>query len=227
MASTDSTSDESTYGDLPADGRLDAEDLEGTELELLLRDHESAGEDARYRDRMVHTGFYLSLIFSGVLLNTGLTLHRTGQLLALSAVAAFGSLSFYVLWVWTDSFMGARNAAWNRRRQIEYEVDRHYPGLLKAHSDVFSRIQFTEADEFEHAGRVGRQGRSSSTLTTTFIQLIFAGAAVTSLAALGVWAVESTGSVSRGLLLAVVPFLVFSMMVRNVVVASGYFERSK
>ncbi len=220
------TIEENKYGDLPADGSIEESDLTGEELRLLFRDHESAGEDARYRDRMVHTGFYLSLIFSGVILNTGIELLDQDRFFALSIVAGFGSISFYVLWVWTESFLGARDAAWNRRRQIEYEIDKHRPRLLKAHSDVFSRLDFdTDARKFEHTERTGRERLSSSKLTVLFIQAVFISAAIASVGSFSVWSASLIQPWFLGALLALLPFVGFFQLFWNIVIASGSFER--
>jgi hypothetical protein len=170
--------EERGYDDHPAHVSLERADLDTeTRLMLLLRDHESAGNDARYRDRLVHTGFYLSLIFAGVLVDTGIRLWLDGHYALLTLVALFGASSYYVLYVWTESFLGARNAAWSRRRQIENEVARWYPGLLKGHSDVFDRLSYDgQRERFEHAGRSSVGKLSSSSLTIGYIKTLIAAA---------------------------------------------------
>jgi hypothetical protein len=166
---------------------LDGETIGDERLQLLLRDHESAGDDARYRDRLVYYGFYLALIFSGILIDTLLGLFAERQLLALFAVAAFGSGGFYVLSVWTKSLYGARNALWNRRRQIENEVGRHYPGLLKAHSDIFDRLAYNqETGRFEHETREGTEELSTSNLTVGFVNVAFLTTGLIAVFSLGV-----------------------------------------
>lgn len=183
MTNTEGEIDEDPHPSetVPAKYQIDSEgDLSDREFRLLLRDHESVGNDARYRDRLIHTGFYLSLIFAGILLDTGVRLLAQERFLLLSTVAGFGAIAYYVLWVWTESFTGARNAAWNRRRQIEYELDTVYSGHLKGHVDLFNRLTFTDDNEFEHGGRSGKEDQSGGDLTHFLIKLEFSSAAVIS-----------------------------------------------
>lgn len=185
------------------------DELTETELRLLLRDHESVGEDARYRDRLLHTGFYLSLIFAGILLDTGVRLLGQERFLLLSGVAGFGAIAYYILWVWTKSFFGARNAAWNRRRQIEYELASQYPGHLKGHVDVFNRLTFTDDHEFEHRDRSGQEAQSGGDLTQFLIKLEFSSAAVIS--GLAFW-YGTTRLIGRPLLAAIATILLFGFL---------------
>jgi len=188
MSTADDESGESAggYDDQPAHAPLEADDIDDdVRRAFLLRDHESAGNDARYRDRLIHTGFYLSLIFAGVLVDTGIGLWLDGHYAMLALVALFGASSYYVLYVWTQSFLGARNAAWNRRRQIENEVGRQYPGVLKGHSDVFGRIEYDADDErFHHEGRSSVGKLSGSTLTVAYIRTLIVAAALVAVVAL-------------------------------------------
>lgn len=208
---------------VPATYELDSEDdLSDTELRLLLRDHESAGTDARYRDRLIHTGFYLSLIFAGILLDTGVRLLGQERFLLLSAVAGFGAVAYYVLWVWTESFTGARNAAWNRRRQIEYELNAAYPGHLKGHVDVFDRLTFTDGDGFEHAGRSGREEQSAGDLTQFLIKFEFSSAAVISCLAFWYGTSIRFGSPLVGTALTVPVFVIVPVTIVKIGLGEGW-----
>lgn len=200
-------------------------ELSDPELALLLRDHESVGEDARYRDQLIHTGFYLSLIFAGILLDTGVRLLGQERFLLLSAVSAFGALAYYILWIWTESFTGARNATWDRRRQIEYELNKDYGGLLKGHGDLFNRLEFDrENEKFEHVDRSGREALSAGNLTHFLIKVEFSSAALISVATFWYATTLRLGSQKMGTALTVSVYVVAAVIIVKVSLGRSWKE---
>lgn len=88
--------------------------------ELAIMEYKESSEDARYRDQLLFTSFYLSLIFLGI--SGGVVIDIFQQTLnpvLLFAVSTFALVAFFILFSWSYSVKAARNKAWSRRREIE------------------------------------------------------------------------------------------------------------
>lgn len=93
----------------------------GTRAEKLA-EYEAASEEARYRDRLLFSSYYLALIFLGVLVQLAFGAYDDGNFTLLTVLSLFGGYSFLLLAGWSYFLRHARNAAWDRRGRLESDL---------------------------------------------------------------------------------------------------------
>lgn len=126
-------------------------------------EYKIAGAEARYRDQMLFTSFYLSLVALAVLLRVVLGLYNDDQFAAALIVALVATFGFTSLLWWSFATKRARNRAWGRRGEIE---DRHLPGV-KLNDYVAENAKYNfKNNQLENSNRI--IGRSSSDFVVAF-----------------------------------------------------------
>jgi hypothetical protein len=146
-----------------------------SEFELDFQQYKIAGAEARYRDQMLFTTFYLSLVALAVLLQVVIGLYRNGQILFVMVVSAIAATGFGNLLWWSYSTKQARNRAYGFRSKIEEKFgdDDDEQGLR-----LNSRIG--SGDKFDFIKNRYRNsdfilGNSSSDLVIAFAVITTAG----------------------------------------------------
>jgi len=89
---------------------------------IALEEYKIAGSEARYRDKMLFTSFYLSLVALAVLLQIVLGLFGDQQLLSVIVVSIVAAAGFVNLLWWSSATKQARNKAWGRREELEEKL---------------------------------------------------------------------------------------------------------
>ena len=145
-------------------------------LNTLLTDYETASEEARYRDRLLHQSYYLSIVVGGLIVNGILATVSNvdnSPLFTYGAVAALcglGAASFILLLVYTASFVDSRHCAWARRKQIERYLRTHHPEALATNRSIVDRLV---ADDADIDGSLRRYRKfSAHKLTRRFLQAL-------------------------------------------------------
>lgn len=99
------------------------EKVDQKDRECLLTDYREAGEDARYRDRLLYNSYYLAIILLVFVVQTLATLIANG-LRGIATIVLFGSgLLYLFLIAWAVGVRRSRNNAWKRRENIENEFE--------------------------------------------------------------------------------------------------------
>jgi hypothetical protein len=111
----------------------------------LLHDHSEAGEEARYRDRLLYNSYYLSVIVLFLIAQAALTLVVNGRAGLLWVVFLSGGFVYLLLTSWAVKVRESRNSAWRRRRRIEEE-------LTSVQINAFAAL---EADEVKQETQSG------------------------------------------------------------------------
>lgn len=87
--------------------------------DCLLADYREAGEDARYRDRLLYNSYYLAIVLLVFVIQALATLIANG-LRIIASIVLFGSgLLYLFLTAWAVGVKRSRDNAWERRENIE------------------------------------------------------------------------------------------------------------
>jgi|GEM_PF-5955211 len=89
--------------------------------DAVLADYEAAGEDARYRDRLLYNSYYLAIIVLVFLAQLVATFLVNGASQFVPLVFFGGSVLYLFLTAWAIGVRRSRNNAWARREEIETE----------------------------------------------------------------------------------------------------------
>lgn len=121
--------------------------------DLLLADYENAAEDGRNKETLLIQSFYVSLALFGLLLDVASRLYWNDRLAELAGVAAVGALLFCLLSNWSLRYRRGRNAAWDRRSEIEDYVERVDDALLRSNDAKFKRLTRVENGRYRLDGQ--------------------------------------------------------------------------
>lgn len=105
----------------PADEGLDPD-----EIQLWIQGYTQASEEARFRDGLIHTSYYL-IIIAALIVGGNLTTFLSNGETSLASVGAsvllisVGFAAIAIGWV-LSTYAGKREAAANRRAQVEHEL---------------------------------------------------------------------------------------------------------
>jgi hypothetical protein len=152
-------------GDTTAGGGAPDGDEDGTgtaNRRIDLEEYKIASAEARYRDRMLFTSFYLSLVALAVLLQVALGLFDQQRYRAIAVVSVVAATGFAILLWWSYATTRVRNKAWGRRTDIEDGVGRVE---LNHYLSSDTRYDFAENELVDSDGTLGR---SSSDLVLGF-----------------------------------------------------------
>lgn len=105
------------------DQSTDMEEI--TEFGLDFEQYKIAGSEARYRDQMLFTTFYLSLVALAVLLQVVIGLYKNKQFAATMVVSTIAAIGFGNLLWWSYSTKQARNRAWGFRKKLKKDLHIH------------------------------------------------------------------------------------------------------
>jgi len=150
----------------------------GPELGLDFEQYKIAGSEARYRDQMLFTTFYLSLVALAVILQVVIRLFGDEQFTAVMVVSLVAAIGFGNLLWWSYSTKQARNRAWGFRKQVEEKFStsdeiKTDEGLRLNHVIGNYDIYDFKQDEFKNKNQV--LGSSSSDLVILFAVLSTVG----------------------------------------------------
>ena len=152
--------------------------------ELLVADYQQASEDGRNRDNLLHNSYYVGLVLLGLILNVGLQLVEDGAYVALFGLSSVGAVLYLLLFLWSSSSKGAREASWDRRSEIEDMVKTVDSQLLRSNDSCFKRLTRIDDGTYRLEGKNRVEKHSIGRLilyTNLLIALGLGGAAVWSL----------------------------------------------
>ena len=103
-------------------------------LETLKKAYTETGEEARYRHKLMHHSYYLSVIVLGIFLSTAVNQLYSGYLLAFALVCLLASVTF--TFIATIIYVNNRKrvAAWAHRLEIETNLSDH--DLWRVQQDI-------------------------------------------------------------------------------------------
>ena len=116
---TDDQQHDNNSGGGSADGNGDSSEKPIANFRTEIEEYKIASAEARYRDRMLFTSFYLSLVALAVLLQIVLNLFNNNQHFAVVVVSLVSAVGFTNLLWWSSATKRARNKAWGRRKELE------------------------------------------------------------------------------------------------------------
>ncbi|WP_435146033.1 hypothetical protein [Halobaculum sp. P14] len=154
--------------------------------DLLLADYESAGDDARNKETLLIQSFYVSLALFGLLLDVANGLYWNGRHRELLAVSLLGAFLFFLLGNWSARYRQGRDAAWDRRSEIEDFAARVDGHLLRSNDSKFKRLSRTDDGAYRTDGQAWYELGSIAdlvVLTECGIGVLWVGVAVVALAA--------------------------------------------
>lgn len=159
-----------------------AETLESDwQRELLLADYESAGEDARNKETLLIQSFYVSMAVFGLLVNVAYRLAQEPSPFGLFALSVLGVALFGLLANWSARYRQGRDAAWDRRSEIEDFVALARPHLLRSNDSKFKRLSRVGAGRYAVAEQPWYEVGSIATIVVfveVAIGLVWMGVAV-------------------------------------------------
>lgn len=98
---------------------------DGTKHEALKKAYAEVGEEARYRHKLMHNSYYLSIIVLGIFGGTAVNQFYKGNFVGLGIVSLIASLAF--AFIATIIYVNNRKrvAAWAHRYEIETNLTQH------------------------------------------------------------------------------------------------------
>jgi len=119
--------------------------------ETLQVDYQEASEDARYRDRLLYSSYYLAIILLVFIIQLTVTVITHFHMIFAASVLFGGGVLYLLLTAWAIGVKESRNASWKRRKEIEKTVEHlnanSYADVGDTYKQTISKELDTDIDE--------------------------------------------------------------------------------
>ncbi|QCP91815.1 hypothetical protein [Haloarcula marismortui] len=129
--------------------------VEQDNFDIWVTEYEQAGEEGRYRDRMIHNTYYLTVIVGAAFLSQIFRLWSGSEYLRLSVLMSIGGAVALFLGGVILAHESKRHSAWSLRTDIETRFHREEINTLRIQKRVLGQSsKFNlETGELEEADR--------------------------------------------------------------------------
>lgn len=127
-------------------------------IDLLETEYEQAGEEIRYRDRILHNSYYLLVIIFGVF--AGNVLNQWGEsTVAVVALSLAAGIAFLFLATVIEVYFRRRTSAMVRRDEVERAIRDDFPGAFELQKGLYRGLfEAGEPDPREKQGLIENRG---------------------------------------------------------------------